>query len=118
MGCPPTQAVREVMSIAGLSPHMVDVVAVPWMPKAMGYANAWAEAELRAWLEAHEFRRGSSLQIRFVEHHEAHAWSGLAFVPKGLENRNIGVLVADGSGESTGGLRTCMVIEDSHDTGI
>lgn len=57
MGCPPTQAVREVMSIAGLSPHMVDVVAVPWMPKAMGYANAWAEAELRAWLEAHEFRR-------------------------------------------------------------
>jgi carbamoyltransferase len=103
MGCPPTQAVREVMSIAGLSPHMVDVVAVPWMPKAMGYANAWAEAELRAWLEAHEFRRGSSLQIRFVEHHEAHAWSGLAFVPKGLENRNIGVLVADGSGESTGG---------------
>lgn len=103
MGCPPTQAVREVLSIAGLTPQMVDVVAVPWMPRAMGYANAWAEAELRAWLAAREFRSGPSLQIRFIEHHEAHAWSGLAFVPEGLKNRNIGVLVADGSGESTGG---------------
>ncbi len=69
----------------------------------MGYADATAEHDLRQWLKALDFRIGSSLQIRFVEHHSAHAWSGLAFVPGGIRGRRIGVLVVDGSGESTAG---------------
>ena len=103
MGLPPMRSVREVVRVAGLKPVDVDVVAFPWIPRAMGYADATAEHDLRQWLKALDFRIGSSLQIRFVEHHSAHAWSGLAFVPGGIRGRRIGVLVVDGSGETTAG---------------
>jgi carbamoyltransferase len=103
MGLPPTRSIHEVLDVAELTPRDVDIVALPWLPRAMGYSDAVAERDLRAWLETLGFRPGGDFEIRFVEHHSAHAWCGLAFVPGGLDGRRIGVLVLDGSGESTSG---------------
>lgn len=103
IGLPPARSVREVMRIAGIAPQDVDVVALPWIPRAMGYDNVAVEEDVRRWLSGLGFRDDHRLHVRFVAHHIAHAWSGLAFVPGSLRGRRIGVLVLDGSGESTSG---------------
>jgi carbamoyltransferase len=103
MGLPPVRCVREVIEIAGLSPRDVDIVALPWLPRAMGSSDVTSEERLREWLDTLGFRTGGDLDVRFVEHHAAHAWCGLAFLPGGLKERRVGVLVLDGSGESTSG---------------
>jgi carbamoyltransferase len=101
MGLPPEKAVQEVVQIAGLKPADVDTVALPWTPHAMGYDDSELEENLRSWLASAGFR-GREVRIRFVDHHAAHACSGLLFVPK-LKGKKFCALVIDGSGESTGG---------------
>jgi len=102
-GHPPLKAIDEVLRIAGLHVTDVEIVTYPWLPSAMGVAQTDVEAVLRGWFAAGHASSHSSPEIRFVEHHLAHAWSGLAFVPGGIRSQRVGVLVLDGSGESTGG---------------
>lgn len=101
MGRSPESAIYEVLRIASLLPSEVDVVAIPWRPDAMGYSESLLTQQLRSWLSSLGFR-GSEIKIMFVEHHEAHAWSGLVYA-QDFHKKKYGVLVVDGSGESTGG---------------
>ena len=101
IGIPPVKSVQEVIHIAGIKPVDIDTVAIPWVPYAMGYDGSDYEQNLRSWLKELGFR-DRELKIRFIEHHAAHAWSGLIFAPK-LKGRKYSILVIDGSGESTGG---------------
>jgi carbamoyltransferase len=108
-GMPPTQAISETLHIAGISAADIDVVTYPWMPHAMGVAQADVEAAIRSWFAEER----ASTEIRFVEHHLAHAWSGMAFAPGGIRGRRVGMLVIDGSGEATGGA--CYTYDGSND---
>jgi carbamoyltransferase len=98
-GMPPTQAIAEALGIAGIRAADIDVVTYPWLPYAMGVPQTDVEAAIHSWFaEEH-----AATEIRFVEHHLAHAWSGMAFAPSGIRGRRVGMLVIDGSGEATGG---------------
>ena len=101
MGLPPNLTALEVVRIAGISPSDVEGVAIPWRPDAMGYDAKVLERETRDWLCSHGFR-GKTIPISFVEHHAAHAWSGLGFSSID-KTKKYAILVIDGSGESTGG---------------
>ncbi len=100
MGLKPTNAILEVLRMGNVTPNEVDIVAVPWLPKAMGYDETELSLELRSWLASIGFNN-SKLEIHFVEHHVAHAWSGLCFSSD--LHKKYAILVLDGSGESTGG---------------
>jgi carbamoyltransferase len=102
-GRPPVNAIAEVLDLAGISGRDVDCVTYPWLPSAMGVAESDVEEAIRNWLGCAGCPTRKELQIRFVEHHLAHALSGVAFVPDGIAGRRVGMLVLDGSGESTGG---------------
>jgi carbamoyltransferase len=102
-GRPPVNAIPEVLDLAGVSGLDVDCVLYPWLPSAMGVAESEVEEEIRSWLARAGCTTRSELEVRFVEHHLAHALSGVAFVPGGVAGRRVGILVLDGSGESTGG---------------
>lgn len=101
MGLPPSMSAQEVVRLAGISPLEVEGVAIPWRPDAMGYDTNSLENEIRAWLNSMGFS-GDTIRISFIEHHAAHAWSGLGFANI-IPNKNYAILVIDGSGESTGG---------------
>lgn len=101
MGLAPINAALEVVNLAGLSLNDVEAVSIPWIPDSMGYDTSMLESDLRKWLTSQGFR-GNEIQICFVEHHLAHAWSGLAYVSE-LKGKKYSILVVDGSGESTGG---------------
>ena len=101
MGLSPNLTALEVVRIAGISPSDVEGVAIPWRPDAMGYDAKVLERETRDWLCSHGFR-GETIPISFVEHHAAHAWSGLGFSSID-KTKKYAILVVDGSGESTGG---------------
>lgn len=111
---PPAMAIREVLDIVGLCLEDVDVVTFPWLPSALGMAAHDVEQEIRGWLTADASQLKSTLRICFIEHHLAHAWSGLAFVPDGIRSQRAGVLVLDGSGESTSGA--CYVYDGKVDS--
>jgi len=100
-GLPPSGAVREVLDVASVHLADVDVITYPWLPSAMGESEEAVEAMVRQ--SFGDRTLGNSVEVRFVEHHIAHAWSGLAFVPGGIRGRRVGVLVLDGAGESTSG---------------
>jgi carbamoyltransferase len=102
-GHPPLNAIIEVLDLAALNGSDLDCVVFPWCPNAMGVADAEVEEEIRHWFDRVGCITAKELPIRFVEHHLAHALSGIAFVPDGIAGRRVGVLVLDGSGESTGG---------------
>ena len=102
----PLLAIKETLAMAGLTPADIDVVAFPWLPSAMGTNSNDIEEDIRRWFEG---ETSPSFTVRFVEHHMAHAWCGLAFVPGGIQGRRVGILVFDGSGESTSGA--CFVFD-------
>lgn len=108
-GLPPVRALAELFAVSGVDPRDVDCVAYPWLPRAMGVTADETEREVLSWLEQAGLATRRDLQVTFVEHHVAHAWCGLAFVPNGLLGRQVGVLVLDGSGESTSGA--CFVFD-------
>lgn len=103
-GLQATMAVREVLAVARLSLPEIDTVACPWLPSLMGLEPKDVEDDLRSWLSA---VTGTPLSrtpaVRFVEHHAAHVWSGLAFWPCRHAASSAAVLVVDGAGESTAG---------------
>lgn len=103
-GLQATMAVREVLAVARLSLPEIDTVACPWLPSLMGLEPKDLEDDLRSWLSA---VTGTPLSrtpaVRFVEHHAAHVWSGLAFWPCRHAASSAAVLVVDGAGESTAG---------------
>lgn len=101
VGLAPCRAVGEVLDVADVSLADVDVITYPWSPSAMGESERSVAAMVKRSFGGKMLRR--SVTVRFVEHHTAHAWSGLVFVPGGIRGRRIGVLVLDGSGESTSG---------------
>jgi carbamoyltransferase len=108
-GLPPLRAMREVLSVAGMGIEDVHVVAYPWLPRAMGVDPADMERQIRGWFTHAGLASRQDLPMRFIPHHVAHAWSGIAFVRSGPLWRRIGVLVLDGTGESTSGA--CYVHE-------
>jgi len=108
-GLPPMRAMREVLDVSGLSLADVQLVTYPWLPRAMGVDPSDLEREIRSWFAEAELAPRGDLRIRFIPHHVAHAWSGIAFVPGGPHGRRIGILVLDGSGESTSGA--CYIHE-------
>src|SRR5437660_7143653 len=110
---PPVLAIREALDIAGLHLEDVDEVTFPWLPSAMGMVAHDLERDIRGWFAGGVPSSKNTLKIRFIEHHLAHAWSGLAFVPDGIRGRRVGILVLDGSGESTAGA--CYVYDEKVD---
>jgi len=98
---PPVMSVKEVLNIAKVNPQEVDIITLPWMPSAMGYDNDKTRCELMTWAKQQGLTN-DNLEVNFVEHHVAHAWSGIGY--SGINKyKNIGILVLDGSGESTSG---------------
>lgn len=106
-GSQPMAAARAVLDIAGLTTRDVDVVAHGWHPAALGTGNSVASEvqRIRAAFAAAGLALRPDCSIEFVEHHVAHFYSGIPFVPEGLPTAVIDGLVLDGAGESTAGAR-------------
>lgn len=100
-------AARAALSIAGVDGRDVDVVAHGWRPAALGTgATASSEADrIRAEFAAAGLDLRPDAGIEFVDHHVAHFWSGIPFVPDGCPTGVVDGLVLDGAGESTSGAR-------------
>ncbi|SDP58617.1 carbamoyltransferase [Pedococcus dokdonensis] len=100
-GYAPEGSVREVLAVGGVELDAVDVVAYPWSPTAIGETEADVATLIRDWCR--QLGRTRPLEVRFVEHHAAHAWCGFAFAPQAARAGSMGFLVLDGSGETTSG---------------
>jgi carbamoyltransferase len=102
VGLPPGQAVGEVLALAGISARDVDVIAYPWNPVPLGLDAEAEAAVIRGSLCSADTPLRPDVPVRYVDHHTAHAWCGLAYLPP--ERRaDVVVLTLDGSGESTAG---------------
>jgi carbamoyltransferase len=110
-GCRPLRAMREVLAMAGLGIADVDYLAYPWVPHAMGMLEAAVESELLEWCRRVDPDAQRLPTVRFVDHHAAHAWAGIAFVPR-RARRRVGIIVLDGSGEATSGA--CYKLSGGH----
>jgi carbamoyltransferase len=104
-GLPPILAIGEVLGVAGLEIDDVQLVSYPWQPSAMGVDPDDLGRQIRSWFPEAGLWPRREIPIRFVPHHVAHAWSGIAFIPRGSAGRRVEVLVLDGTGESTAGAR-------------
>jgi carbamoyltransferase len=102
-GLPPLLSLAEVLSIGDIGPGDIDVIAYPWSPPAMGSSHAETTALIRSWFSQVGFVLPTRTEVRHIEHHEAHAWTGLAFLPAEATGAKVAVLVVDGTGESTSG---------------
>lgn len=100
-GYAPEGSVREVLAVGGVGLDDVDVVAYPWSPVAIGETEDDVAALIEDWCR--HLGRTRPVEVRFVEHHAAHAWCGYAFAPVEARSGTIGFLVLDGSGETTSG---------------
>jgi carbamoyltransferase len=101
----PVLAVPEALRIAGIEPADVDVVCHGWRPEALGLGLDEAsegEAIRQALVEFGVSLRRDT-QVRFVDHHLAHFWSAVPFLPPDADRRAIDGLIVDGAGESTSG---------------
>jgi carbamoyltransferase len=100
-GYAPVRAAREVLDLAKMSPSDVELIAYPWLPDAVDADNAEIAAAL------HKMLASAGLDVRapvaFVEHHTAHAWSAMPYLPATTEPPKIVALVLDASGETTAG---------------
>jgi carbamoyltransferase len=103
-GDQPLLAVREVLSITGISAGDIDAVCHGWRPETLGLGlTEKAEAEtIRAALAGAGVALRPGTPVTFTEHHLAHFWSGVAFTPPGARSAIDG-LILDGAGESTAG---------------
>lgn len=102
-GAPPKLAAREVVEIAGIDPREIDVIAYGWLPEPIGVPRQQARDELLETCRAAGLVIRPDVEVRFVEHHAAHAWSGIAFVPAAERRGRVAALAVDGAGESTSG---------------
>ncbi|MEV0289161.1 carbamoyltransferase C-terminal domain-containing protein [Kribbella sp. NPDC050820] len=101
----PLGAVAEVLAIAGITAADIDVVANGWWPDALGLptGNEAEREAIRAGLATAGLELRPEARIEFVEHHVAHFWSSIPFIPDDLSRASIDGLVLDGAGESTSG---------------
>lgn len=104
-GCQPALAAAEALRVAGIDAGEVDVVCHGWQPDALGLGvDARSEAEtIRRALAASGVRVPASAPVRFVDHHVAHLWCAVAYLPPGADRTAIDGVVVDGAGESTSG---------------
>lgn len=104
-GCRPAAAVPEVLDIAGISAREIDVVCHGWRPEALGLEveEAGEADNIRRELAAARVRLPPYVPVRFIDHHLAHFWSGVPFIPHGSDRAAVDGLVIDGAGESTSG---------------
>ena len=104
-GCRPTLAVPELLRIAGVRAADVDAVCHGWQPAALGLGlddRTEAEAVRAALADAGVVLRPGT-PVTFLDHHLAHFWSGVPFIPAGVDRSRVDGLVLDGAGESTAG---------------
>lgn len=104
-GDQPLLAVPEVLSIAGVDPRDIDIVVHGWQPAALGLGLTEREVSehVRTALAGAGVPLPPRTPVVFVDHHLAHFWSGVAFIPPGVPRSAIDGLVVDGAGESTSG---------------
>ncbi len=104
-GCRPTLAVPEALDLAGVRSGDVDVVSHGWQPGALGLGlDERSEAEaIRAALADAGAPLRQQTPVTFVDHHVAHFWSAVPFLPPGVDRGSVDGLVLDGAGESTSG---------------
>ena len=104
-GDEPVLAVAEALAIAGVKAGDIDAVAHGWQPEALGLGlrNTDTAEEIRAALATFGVTLPATTPVRFVDHHLAHFWSGVAYLPAGVPRERIDGLVIDGAGESTSG---------------
>lgn len=102
-GVPPLRSLAEVLRLGGISSHDIDAVAYPWSPAAMGMRLEDITDTLRSWFARAGLPISPRTDFQCVEHHDAHAWAGAAFLPADAVGRDVAVLVLDGTGESTSG---------------
>jgi carbamoyltransferase len=104
-GCEPTLAPAEVLRVAGIDAAEIDVVSHGWQPDALGLGvDAASERDrIRRALHAAGVPVPARSPLVFVDHHVAHLWCGIAYLPAGVDREAIDGLVVDGAGESTSG---------------
>jgi carbamoyltransferase len=102
VGLTPDNAVREVLEISGVDAGAVDVVAYGWNPRPLRLDPPVEADRILAGIRAAGCRLRPGAKVEFVDHHVAHAWSGLVYVPV-HDRADVGVLALDGSGETTSG---------------
>lgn len=104
-GDQPLGAAAEVLRLADLKAGDVDVVAYGWRPAALGLGldEVSERDRIRGFLAGADVVLGAQTPIEFVDHHVAHFWSGVPFLPTGVSRDRIDGLVVDGAGESTSG---------------
>lgn len=104
-GRQPLRAAAEVLAVAGVTASEIDVVAHGWRPDVLGLATGQQQETQR--IRSEFERAGLALRrktrVEFVEHHVAHFWSALPFIPDGVNRAAVDGLVIDGAGESTSG---------------
>ena len=100
----PGLSAREVLDVAGHHAAEVDVIAYPWLPRPFRLDPADEKAAIISHLRSSGLLLRSNVEVEFVPHHEAHAWSGLVFTPE-EHRKQCDIVVIDGSGESTSGGR-------------
>jgi carbamoyltransferase len=101
-GLPPHRSAAEVLDLAGVPAPEVDVIAYGWNPTPLGLAPDREASAIRMALRGHGVPVRPDVPVEFVDHHVAHAWSGLAYLPP-ADRDGVAVLVLDGSGETTSG---------------
>jgi carbamoyltransferase len=104
-GDQPVTAVPEVLRVAGVKAGDIDVVCHGWRPDALGLdVDERSEAAtIRATLAGSGVELPAATPVTFVDHHLAHFFSAVPFLPAGADRRAIDGLVIDGAGESTSG---------------
>ncbi len=104
-GDSPLRAVVEALDVAGVDAGEVDAVCHGWRPAALGLGlDERSEAErIRAALASVGVRLRPAVPITFLDHHLAHFWSAVPFIPAGVDRTAVDGLVLDGAGESTAG---------------
>ena len=99
---PPANAATEILSVGSVKAEDIDVIAYPWRPDLLGESADQERHRIIQDLRARGVQINPDLPVEFVQHHESHAWSGLAFVvPERREGCQI--LVLDGAGEDSSG---------------
>ena len=104
-GAEPRKSAAEVLAIAGVAAAEVDAVCHGWQPGALpdGVTPSSEADRIRGVLAAAGVVLRPDATILFVDHHVAHFWSGVAFLPPGPVRRTVDGLIIDGAGESTSG---------------
>lgn len=102
-GDKPVLAIPEVLRIAGIDPGDIDIVCHGWQPEAMGVPSGTESENIRLAMAAAGAPLAADVPVTFTDHHLAHFWSAVAFIPPGVSRAAIDGLVVDGAGESTSG---------------